>query len=111
MLTAVGGSPPCTWDLAPNSAMFAGLELSLDGFISGEMNEVHTELLKWDEFINAFIYALSSGTPTESGIKTLEVVAVDADGTSVSKFLGLTIAEWGVHVMVDIGDAGVTSMS
>ena len=46
MLTAVGGSPPYTWDLAPNSAMFAGLELSLDGFISGEMNEVHTELLK-----------------------------------------------------------------
>jgi hypothetical protein len=36
MLSAVGGSPPYSWDLAPGSAMFAGLELSSEGFISGE---------------------------------------------------------------------------
>jgi hypothetical protein len=34
-----------------------------------------------------------SGTPTESGTKTLEVEVVDADGTSVTKMLGLTIAD------------------
>jgi hypothetical protein len=67
MLSAVGGSPSYTWSLKANSPMFAGLELSSDGFISG--------------------------TPTESGTKTLEVEVVDADGTSVTKMLGLTIAD------------------
>lgn len=33
------------------------------------------------------------GTPTESGTKTLEVKVVDADGTSVTKMLGHTIAD------------------
>jgi hypothetical protein len=33
------------------------------------------------------------GTPTESGTKTLEVKVVDADDTSVTKMLGLTIAD------------------
>jgi len=36
MLSAVGGSPSYTWSLKANSPMFAGLELSSDGFISGE---------------------------------------------------------------------------
>jgi hypothetical protein len=65
MLTAVGGSPPYTWSLNNPDALFSGLSLSSDGFISG--------------------------TPSKSGNATLEVNVEDADTTSVSKSLYLTI--------------------
>jgi hypothetical protein len=65
ILTAVGGSTPYTWSLNNSDALFGGLSFSSDGFISG--------------------------TPSESGNTTLEVIVEDADMTSVSKPLYLTI--------------------
>eukprot|EP00804_Cyclotella_cryptica_P018541 CCRYP_004376-RA/>CCRYP_004376-RA protein AED:0.17 eAED:0.17 QI:0/0.28/0.12/1/1/1/8/0/752 len=64
MLTAVGGTPPYIWSLN-SGTLFNGLDLSSDGFITG--------------------------TPTESGDRTLEIKVVDADDTPVLKFLNLTI--------------------
>ncbi len=64
MLTAVGGTGPYTWSLNAGS-LFAGLELTSDGWISG--------------------------VPTESGTRTLEVSLEDVDGTIVTKSLSLTI--------------------
>ncbi|KAL3800866.1 hypothetical protein HJC23_001703 [Cyclotella cryptica] len=65
MLTAVGGTSPYTWSLN-SGTLFDGLDLSSDGFLMG--------------------------IPTESGQRALEFKVVDADSTSVLKFLNLTIA-------------------
>eukprot|EP00804_Cyclotella_cryptica_P010334 CCRYP_012256-RA/>CCRYP_012256-RA protein AED:0.28 eAED:0.28 QI:709/1/1/1/1/0.66/3/48/301 len=65
MLTAVGGTPPYSWRLN-SGTLFAGLDFSSDGFITG--------------------------TPTESGERMLEIEVLDSDLTSAIKSLNLTIA-------------------
>lgn len=64
MLTAMGGAEPYTWSLTSGS-LFSGMSLTVDGWISG--------------------------TPTESGSRSLELTVSDANGDTASKVLEMSI--------------------